>query len=350
MYWLGRTDGLTCHSNLPLAGTVIDCAIVFGKARTSARLARGPDRAGAVQRRALGERERGAGGRRAGQHGVLVGFRGGGERVVVEPAHRLVRVAGARAQVVVDHVLVRRVERLRAGEARGRLGREAERAVRVVGLLLGGGGRLVVDVGPRAGGPARQVLGQALQERLVGDLVGDDVRLVGGARRAQQALVGRVVVDRDRDVALVEQVDHARDLGLGAGCLAARVGGGGAGGRARAAPERQVVAVEVDAAVDVRREGAVGERRDDAGRDPAVLALLLVLHRAAEVVAVRVDDRDGDQLALLEQRVRVVAGLVVEQQVPDELERELDRRPLAGVMRAAEQGTSAWRRRSRCCG
>src|SRR3954447_1771949 len=39
----------------------------------------------------------------------------------------------------------------------------------------------------------------------------------------------------------------------------------------------QVVAVEVDAAVDVRRRREFRECRDHAGCDPAVLALLLVL-------------------------------------------------------------------------
>ena len=36
VYWLGRSDGLTCHSNLPVAGTVSVVLIAFGNARTSA--------------------------------------------------------------------------------------------------------------------------------------------------------------------------------------------------------------------------------------------------------------------------------------------------------------------------
>ncbi len=49
------------------------------------------------------------------------------------------------------------MERLVAAEAGRRLGREAERAVGVEGLLLGRAGGLVVDVGPGAGGPAGEV-------------------------------------------------------------------------------------------------------------------------------------------------------------------------------------------------
>ncbi len=81
---------------------------------------------------------------------------------------------------------------------------------------------------------------------------------------------------------------------------------------------------------------AVRERRDDAGRDAAVLALLLVLQAAREVVAVGVDDRDGDQLAVVEQALRVGVAGVVHQQVVDELHRELGGRPLTGVVGAGE--------------
>ena len=33
LYWLGRADGFTCHSNRPFAGTVIVVRIAFGNAR-----------------------------------------------------------------------------------------------------------------------------------------------------------------------------------------------------------------------------------------------------------------------------------------------------------------------------
>src|SRR4051812_5968792 len=70
---------------------------------------------------------------------------------VVEAAHCLVRVARAGAQVVVDDVLVGRVERLRTAEAGRRLGGETEGAIGVVGLLLGSAARLVIHLCPRAG-------------------------------------------------------------------------------------------------------------------------------------------------------------------------------------------------------